>query len=365
MFLLLLLLSLSSLSPARASPSPGCGSSLPAQPHPGHHHRLTVSVSDPGLGEVSREVSLHLPAQYDLTNSLPVPLVLDYHGWGGTLHSQMVNIPWRDVADLDTPGFLYVAMGGMNDVVTGGSWGSWNVSRDAGPLGRTCVASLHQDYPCYSSCGGGDCSYLENSCDWTSCHDDIAFTEAVLTQLLSAYCVDTEQIHMSGISNGGMFIWTRALARLSASLASVAPVCGSPLRGYNVMPDSPLNIIDFHGLNDRTIPFSPEGPGNLGEGPDDTTISKEGYYYHTKMIHLGKVLEHMNCEPQSVPYLTHMDGHHGFNCQLWSGCDQGKEVVQCNGNWTHSYPFHNRYIEGIIILWDFMKRHPQQANTGY
>ena len=56
------------------------------------------------------------------------------------------------------------------------------------------------------------------------------------------------------------------------------------------MPDSPVNIIDFHGLNDRTIPFSPEGPGNLGEGPDDTTISKDGYYYHTKMSHLGQAV---------------------------------------------------------------------------
>ena len=88
----------------------------------------------------------------------------------------------------------------------------------------------------------------------------------------------------------GMFIWTRALARLSASLASVAPVCSAPLRGYNVMPDSPVNIIDFHGLNDRRIPFSPEGPGNLGEGPDDTTIANDGYYYHRKMFHIRKGL---------------------------------------------------------------------------
>ena len=204
MLTVLLLSSLSSLSLILSSPSPGCGTELPAKPGPGRHHRLAVLVSDPGQGDVSREFSLHLPAQYDTTNTLPVPLVLDYHGWGGTLHDQMVNMPWRDVADLDSPGFLYVAMGGMNDVTDGGSWGSWNVSSDVGPLGRTCVPSLHSDFPCYSSCGGGDCSYLQDSCDWTSCHDDIAFTEAVLTKILSAYCVDTEQLHMSGASNGGI-----------------------------------------------------------------------------------------------------------------------------------------------------------------
>ena len=80
---------------------------------------------------------------------------------------------------------------------------------------------------------------------------------------------------------------------------------------------------------------------------------------------LSQILMHMNCDLYPKPYPTHMDGHHGFNCHLWSGCDLGKEVVQCNGNWTHDYPFHNRYVEGIIILWDFMKSHPQQANPGY
>ena len=71
-------------------------------------------------------------------------------------------------------------------------------------------------------------------------------------------------------------------------------------------------------------------------------------------------MKHMNCDPVSSVYPTHMDGSHGFSCQVWGGCDQGKEVVQCNGNWTHDYPFNHRYIESIQILWDFMKTHPQQ-----
>ena len=57
------------------------------------------------------------------------------------------------------------------------------------------------------------------------------------------------------------------------------------------MPDNPINIIDFHGLNDRTIPFSVEGPDNLGEGPDGTVIASDGWYYHDKMLHLTNVLE--------------------------------------------------------------------------
>ena len=125
------------------------------------------------------------------------------------------------------------------------------------------------------------------------------------------------------------------------------------------MPDTPVSIIDFHGLNDHTIPFSPELPTNLGAGPDNTVISNDGWYYHVKMDHIARITEHMNCDPEAREYPTHMDGSHGWVCQLWTGCDNGKEVVQCNADYGHDYPFHNRYIEGVKILWDFMKVHPK------
>ena len=92
------------------------------------------------------------------------------------------------------------------------------------------------------------------------------------------------------------------------------------------MPDSPINIIDMHGLNDRTIPFSPDRPGNLGAGPDDTVIASDGWYYHIKMIHLNNVLRSMNCSLESEIFPTHMDGVHGWVCHTWTGCDQGKQV---------------------------------------
>ena len=55
------------------------------------------------------------------------------------------------------------------------------------------------------------------------------------------------------------------------------------------MPDSPMSIIDFHGLLDDVIPASPNSPENLGPGPDNTTKNVDGYYYHIKLDHLIKV----------------------------------------------------------------------------
>ena len=61
-------------------------------------------------------------------------LCQDYHGWGGTAHSQMVNMPWRDLADTDP--FILVTMEGMNDVDRG-HWNSWNVSESEVMYGQT------------------------------------------------------------------------------------------------------------------------------------------------------------------------------------------------------------------------------------
>ena len=44
-----------------------------------------------------------------------------------------------------------------------------------------------------------------NSCCWTSCHDDITFARTIISHVLETFCIDIDSIHMSGISNGGMF----------------------------------------------------------------------------------------------------------------------------------------------------------------
>ena len=63
--------------------------------------------------------------------------------------------------------------------------GSWNCSRTDGPLGPTCVLPrtpyLHEyPYPCYPSCPLCD---PENSCDWSSCADDLGFIQHVVDEV--------------------------------------------------------------------------------------------------------------------------------------------------------------------------------------
>ena len=46
-----------------------------------------------------------------------------------------------------------------------------------------------------------------NSCDFSACYDDIEFTKVVIDDVSKMYCIDMDSIHMSGISNGGMFMY--------------------------------------------------------------------------------------------------------------------------------------------------------------
>ena len=189
--------------------------------------RFQVAVGDEWVGDLTRDYYLHLGASVDPANTIPAPLVLDFPGWCVEAEWQMVNRPWPILADTEpTPGLIYVTMEGMNDVENATyPWNSWNHSSTNGPKGLTCDPELaSKNRPCYTSCAnlwhGGDCDYPYGSCDWVSCHDDVTFTEMVIYDIMERYCVNTEQIHVTGMSNGGMFIWSRIMDRLAETVAS-------------------------------------------------------------------------------------------------------------------------------------------------
>ena len=143
-------------------------------------------------------------------------------------------------------------------------------------------------------------------------------------------------------------------------LASIGPTAGAPLLGFGDVPISPISVIDFHGLNDRHIPYNLSHAH--GEGPHGTVISSDGYYYHQKAEVISRWAEGMECGP-SQPWPTHMDGAKGWQCTARSGCVGGAEVVSCTGEYGHNFPFGHDgdgMIEGSRIMWKFMKEHPRQ-----
>lgn len=326
------------------------------QPHPGHSHQFELTVTDPNLGETARVYKLHVPRNYATSNDRPTPMVVDFHGWGGNANSQEKDSQFVHVADEDPEGFLVASAQGMSDMNGQHGWGSFNCSRTDGPLGPPCDTDRAKwgAIDCYDSCSLCD---PMNSCDWTSCHDDIVYTKAVIDIIADNYCVDRDSIHQSGVSNGGMFSYYMA-SRLD-DFASIGPVAGAPMLGFGDIPAGSLSIIDFHGLDDDTIPY--EISMSEGAGPGNTIISWDGYYYWDKPGTIQTYAEGLECGA-SESWPTAMDGTQNFECIIHSGCRGGGEIVHCHANYGHDYPFGpNQYIEGTRIMWEFMKAHPKQA----
>lgn len=203
----------------------------------------------------------------------------------------------------------------------------------------------------------------ENSCDYSACFDDIVFTRALIDHVSATYCVDLNSIHLSGVSNGGMFSYYAA-PRLNDVIASIAPVASAPFVGFGDIPDTPVSMIDFHGSRDDTIPYDLSSDFTAGPGPHGSVSSTDGYYYQQKPATLLEWATKLECQLNPVEYPTNMDGVHQFGCVLWTGCRGGAEIVHCTGHWRHDYPFYNQpdsYIGGTRILWHFMKNHRRQT----
>ena len=134
-------------------------------------------------------------------NQQPTPLVLDMHGHTESAHDH-VGPPWQNVALNNN--FMMLWPDGMGDNEYG--WGSWNCSRSEGPKGPTCDFDREKwgEVVCYDSCPLCDAF---SSCDWTSCHDDIGFIQYIVEEITEQWCVDMDHIHLTGISNGGMFTY--------------------------------------------------------------------------------------------------------------------------------------------------------------
>ena len=335
------------------TPSKGCDTTLPDQPFPGHHADFHVDYDDKLNGKVNRFYILGLPKGYD--NTEPLPLIFNLHGWTETANGHIHYSPWAKL--IKEENFVLVLPQGMDDDPSGSP--SWNCSSSVGPKGPTC--DLDRDtwgeIGCYNSCPLCD---AKTSCDWTSCHDDIGFLDFLIHRVSHQYCIDMDHIHLSGISNGGMFAYYVASQATDAlGLATINPVAASSLIGYGDPPATklPISIIDIHGLNDNTIPYNFDASN--GNGPHHSLISYDGFYYDDKKKLMRRWASAMDCDIEEQTYPTEYDGQRDWRC-FERLCPSGQAFVRCTGNWNHDYalPPHH-YDITAKVAYRFMMHHPR------
>ena len=166
---------------------------------------------------VNREYVLYIPNSYDGTSS--VPLMLNFHGFGGSASDYIQEADMRSLAEAETFILIY-------------------------PQGSSL-----DGFPHWNACPLGG----ENKSD----ADDFGFIEAIINEISSQYNLDMERIYAAGYSNGGMMAY--GLANYKSDLvAAVASVSGVMLECIG-STSHPMPVLHLHGTSDGVLPYNGSG----------------------------------------------------------------------------------------------------------
>jgi polyhydroxybutyrate depolymerase len=169
-------------------------------------------------GGYVRNYELHVPPSYD---GEPVPLVVDFHGWGVGSTAQSNFSGFREKSDQE--GFLVAWPQGLGELP------SWNA-------GECCGFAVQNDI------------------------DDVGFARAVVADVAALTAIDPNRVYATGQSNGGGM--TQRLGCEAADLfAGIAPVA-YPLTDALVAdcrPARPIPVVHFHGIYDMNVPYDGRG----------------------------------------------------------------------------------------------------------
>ena len=180
---------------------------------------------------INREYVLYIPNSYDGTSA--VPLMLNFHGFGGSASDYMQDADMRSLAESDTFILVY-------------------------PQGSSLDGSSH-----WNACpSGGD-----NKSD----ADDFGFVESMINEISSQYNIDLERVYAAGYSNGGMMAY--GLAKYKSDLiAAVASVSGVMLDCIG--PTShPMPVVHLHGTSDGVLPYNGGNDWNSAQSTLDYWIN--------------------------------------------------------------------------------------------
>ena len=235
--------------------SAGCAAST----LPGHWPTIVSGgVADiQNLPSQRRPFRLSLPTNYRSPGSAPPPLLLHFHGWGGSLTSGQ-SFHAHGVEN----GYLVASPLGFDDEGTQlTSWNGAGTAASPGPLGPTCYdpnrtfANMCYARSCVHGCtdtcwcarANGFLSLSPHTpCmltlvpaarRWTTCEDSVQQVAELLDELERAVCFDPRRVFATGVSNGGVFLYELATSRLASKFAAFMPIVGLPHRGASSEPE--------------------------------------------------------------------------------------------------------------------------------
>jgi len=176
---------------------------------------------------------LYVPESY--YSKSKVPLVLNFHGYGGTAENYMNTVDMRSLADSNGTILIYPQGLELNNK----------------------VQSKDEDYSTHWNTGlpGEEGNKSES--------DDLGYIDTLISHLKTQYNIDEDKIFACGFSNGAFFSYALG-CYMGDKIAGIGSVAGTMLMediNKECKPNKPISMINIHGLRDTVVPYSGNNTG--------------------------------------------------------------------------------------------------------
>jgi polyhydroxybutyrate depolymerase len=239
---------------------------------------------------------MHVPRGY--TGATAVPLVLDFHGRGGSAAQEAGSSGWREKADAE--GFIGVFPEGID--------ASWNV-------GNCCGQPFDQNI------------------------DDVGFAKAIVAKVQAEACIDPRRVYATGLSNGGGL--AHRIACEAADVFAAIAAASADLVTDPCTPARAISELSIRGTSDTLVAY--EG-GNVGS---------TGWYSPGAIgsFELWRTVDHCTGSKET---------NHEY-CETYAGCADGVEVSLCSLPGTGHILYMNTLNFHVPdVAWEMFERQPMR-----
>ena len=186
---------------------------------------------------VFRETLVYVPESYEGTEN--VPLLLNFHGYGGYAADYLLTADFRQIAEEQTFLLAYPQGSSLN------GFPHWNPS----PPSATNKSTV----------------------------DDFGFIALLIDNLSATYRIDEDRVYAVGYSNGAMLTFGLA-CYWGERITAVGSVSGTMLTdiGDLCQPPQPTAVITLHGTQDYILPYYTANNGATPKGDSINYVSAEG-----------------------------------------------------------------------------------------
>lgn len=273
------------------------------------------SASTASVPPSSRPYGLHVPAGWDRAH--PAPLVLFFHGYGGTGASGAALLHLQDLSD--ARGFVLAFPDGTLD---GQSRRFWNAT---------------------NAC-----------CDFEGQKvDDVAYASWIMDDVAGRMPIDRRRVYAMGHSNGG-FLALRLACDLAPRIAAVVSLAGAGWKDdRHCQPSEPVSVLQVQGDADPIVHYDGgllfdrperEYPGSL---PTVATFASKDHC-PGELAPVGPPFDYdlLEAGKETTP-------------SAYAGCPPGISVML----WTVAGGSHfpNPTPDGLNALWVWMAGHPKPS----